>query len=100
MPDDIDWLVLGDFNLIRYPENRIRPGGNINNMFAFNEALSKLRLLEQPLYGQRYTRTNKQERPLLQRLDWFLHPPHGQLNSQVQKSQPYLETSQTMCHVW
>jgi exonuclease III len=29
MPDEIDWLVVGDFNLIRGPENRNRPGGDI-----------------------------------------------------------------------
>lgn len=29
MPDDVDWLLLGDFNLIRRPENRNRPGGNV-----------------------------------------------------------------------
>lgn len=75
MPDTIDWLVLGDFNLIRYPENRNKPGGDVNNMLAFNEALSNLGLLELPLHGQRYTWTNKQEHPLLQQLDWFFTSP-------------------------
>lgn len=75
MPDTVDWLVLGDFNLIRYPENRNKPGGDINNMFAFNEALSNLGLTELPLHGQKYTWTNKQDHPLLQRLDWFFTSP-------------------------
>jgi hypothetical protein len=40
-------------------------------MFAFNEAISKLRLVELPLKGFKYTWTNKQHSPLLERLDWF-----------------------------
>lgn len=36
MPDTIDWLVFGDFNLIRSPQNRNKTGGDVNNMLAFN----------------------------------------------------------------
>ena len=32
MPMDCDWLLTGDFNLIRYPDDRNREGGNINEM--------------------------------------------------------------------
>lgn len=46
MPDSVDWLVMGDFNLIRHPENRNKPGGDFNNMFAFNQALSNLGLIK------------------------------------------------------
>jgi hypothetical protein len=60
MSDDIDWLVVGDFNLIRKPSHQNRPGGNIQEMLKFNEALSNLRLEELPLQGQWYTWTNKQ----------------------------------------
>lgn len=66
MPNDIDWILLGDFNLIRYPHNRNKLGGGVNLMLAFNEAISNLRLTELPLNGQKYTWTNKQENPLLQ----------------------------------
>jgi hypothetical protein len=27
MPIDVDWIILGDFNLIRKPEDRNKPGG-------------------------------------------------------------------------
>lgn len=37
----------------------------------FNEAISKLGLVELPLKGKRFTWTNKQFSPLLERLDWF-----------------------------
>jgi len=32
MPDEMEWLVVGDFNLYRKPEDRNRPGGNISDM--------------------------------------------------------------------
>jgi hypothetical protein len=31
MPDDMDWLVLGDFNFIRKPSDRNKPGGRGEN---------------------------------------------------------------------
>lgn len=55
MPDDSNWLVLGDFNYIRYPSNRNRAGGNLNDMLIFNEAISSLGLLEIPLKGRAFT---------------------------------------------
>ena len=45
MPPDIDWLVVGDCNLIRRPEARNREGADPNEMFAFNEAINKLALM-------------------------------------------------------
>lgn len=62
---------MGDFNLIRRPEDRNREGADPNEMFAFNEAINKLGLVELPLYGRHFTWTNKQFSPLLKRLDWF-----------------------------
>lgn len=71
MPDDVDWLVVGDFNLYRNPADRNRPGADISDMLMFNEAISAPGLVELPLKGQRFTWTNKQFTPLLERLDWF-----------------------------
>jgi hypothetical protein len=71
MPDETKWLVVGDFNLIRTPQNRNKPRGSISKMFAFNEAISSLSLVEIPLKGCKYTWTNKQQDPVLERLDWF-----------------------------
>lgn len=69
MPDDCNWLVLGDFNYIRYPSNRNREGGNINDMMVFNETISSLGLLEIPLKGRAFTWSNMQGAPLLEKLD-------------------------------
>ena len=71
MPQEVNWLLAGDFNLIRKPEDRNKPGGDISEMFAFNEAFSTLGVVELPLFGKRFTWTNKQLSPLLERLDWF-----------------------------
>lgn len=71
MPEEISWLIMGDFNLIRRPEDRNKEGGDPQEMFLFNEAISNLGLVEIPLQGRRFTWTNKQTEPLLERLDWF-----------------------------
>ena len=71
MPDDLAWLIIGDFNLYRKPEDRNRAGGNVGDMLLFNNAISALGLVEIPLHGRKFTWTNKQHPPLLERLDWF-----------------------------
>ena len=71
MPPEIDWLIVGDFNLIRKPEDRNKEGAGVHEMFLSNDAISKLGLTELPLHGSQYTWTNKQLQPLIERLDWF-----------------------------
>jgi exonuclease III len=68
--DDLDWIVLGDFNLMRSPSNRNRDGGNIQEMFMFNEAISALGLNEVEIVGRKYTWSNQQSPPLLEKIDW------------------------------
>jgi hypothetical protein len=65
------WLFLGDFNFIRSEQNKNRPGGNVNDMFLFNELIDHLGLLELPLKGRAFTWSNMQQNPLLEQLDWF-----------------------------
>lgn len=71
MPDEVDWIILGDFNLIRKPEDRNKPGGSMTEMHMFNEAISLLGLNEIVLQGRKYTWSNMQPSPLLEKLDWF-----------------------------
>ena len=63
MPNDHDWLLIGDFNLIRKPEDRNRPGGNTSEILLFNETISSLGLVKIPLHGKRFTWANKQNPP-------------------------------------
>jgi hypothetical protein len=69
------WVLGGDFNLIRGPENRNKPGGHLGEMNLFNEAISDLDLIDIPFSGRNYTWSNMQEDPLLVKLDWILTSP-------------------------
>jgi hypothetical protein len=33
------WMIICDFNLIREPNDRSRPGGDTNNMLLFNSVI-------------------------------------------------------------
>jgi hypothetical protein len=55
LSEDINWLLVGDFNLIRKPSDHNKPGGNVQEMFKFNEVISNLRLEEFPLQGHKST---------------------------------------------
>ena len=52
MHEEVDWLILGGFNLMRRPADRNKPGGDANEMLLFNEAISALGLVELPLYAE------------------------------------------------
>jgi hypothetical protein len=39
IPADNDWLIVGDFNLIRSPSDRNKPSGNLNEMLAISASL-------------------------------------------------------------
>jgi hypothetical protein len=40
MAQDVDWLIVGDFNLLRGPNNINKPGGIVQEMLLFNEVIS------------------------------------------------------------
>ena len=65
-----NWVLGGDFNLIRSPENRNKPGGDLGEMNLFNEMISDLDHVEIPFSGRNYTWSNMQSDPLLVKLDW------------------------------
>lgn len=71
MAEEIKWLIVANFNMIRSPENRNKAGGNIQEMLKFNDAISIFHITGIPLKACKYTWTNKQLNPLLKRLDWF-----------------------------
>lgn len=71
MPDDIDWMIVGDFNLMRKQEDRNKEGGDLNEMFLFNDAISALGISEIVQQGRKYTWSNMQPSPLLQKIDWI-----------------------------
>jgi len=68
--DEDLWLILGDFNLYRYPENRNKEGANVSDMFLFNNTISYMGWTEIPVQGNKFTWSNMQSSPLLEKLDW------------------------------
>jgi hypothetical protein len=64
MPARTNWLILGDFNLIRKIEDRNKPSGDLNDIFNFNAAISQLGIVEIALKGRKYTWSNMQPSPL------------------------------------
>jgi exonuclease III len=73
--EDKLWIFLGDFNMIRYPENCNKQGGDPIRMLNFNAVISQLGLQEIPLRGQAFTWSNMQHLPLLEKLDWCFVSP-------------------------
>lgn len=69
MAPEVDWMILGDFNLIRKIEDRNKPGGDLAEIFRFNAAISHLGINEIVLQGRKYTWSNMQPSPLLEKLD-------------------------------
>lgn len=64
-----DWLLLGDFNYPRSPDNRNKPGGDVQDMFTFNDFIRTQELIELPIKGRSFTWSNMQQDPLLEQLD-------------------------------
>jgi hypothetical protein len=63
------WVVIGDFNLTRAPEDKNNGRFNVAEANCFNELVNALCLLEIPLSDPAYTWSNKRDDPTLVRLD-------------------------------
>lgn len=61
-------------------EDTNKAGVDMNDIFIFNDIISSLGLLEIPLKGRRYTWSNMQQNPLLERLDWVFTSASWTLN--------------------
>jgi hypothetical protein len=57
-----------------------KSGGDVSFMLLFNEAISAQGWAEIPLQGRKFTWSNKQQSPLLERLDWFFSSCSWTLN--------------------
>ena len=58
MHPDVDLIVMGDFNFVRDPQDRNRPGGDVNDILLFHEAISNLSQIELPMKGRKYSWSN------------------------------------------
>jgi hypothetical protein len=62
---------LGDFNLIRSPDNRNKGGGNPNEMMLFNDLILHLDLIDISFQGRNFSWSNMQYNALLEKLNWL-----------------------------
>lgn len=65
----IAWLVLGDFNLIRFPYEKNNPNFDSVRAAAFNSLVNSLSWFELPLSDRLFTWSNKRSPLTLARLD-------------------------------
>ena len=69
IPPEENWLLIGDFNFIRSLDNRNLLGGDINDIFLFNEVIGHLDLMELLIKGRSFTCSNMEQIPPLEQLD-------------------------------
>jgi hypothetical protein len=63
------WILLGDFNLVRCPEDKSNGQVNASLVGAFNQTIQVILVSEIPLSDRRFTWSNHQACPILARLD-------------------------------
>jgi hypothetical protein len=73
---DLPWVLLGDFNMLRDPDETTVANLNLQYMTDFNQLISDLNMNELPLIGRTYTWSNKCSAPSFSKLDRTLLSSH------------------------
>jgi hypothetical protein len=63
------WIILGDFNLMRYSSDKNKCNFRQNEADIFNDTNNLLSLIELPLLDRAYTWSNNRQDPTLQKID-------------------------------
>lgn len=71
-PPQSPWLLIGHFNLIRFPNEKNNNNFRRSEADAFNDTIDQLALIELPLLDRQFTWSNKRPSPTLVRLDRVL----------------------------
>lgn len=61
IPNNDDWLLVGDYNFIRSTQNRNKPGRDSNDILLFNDIIRSHELIEIPLKGRSFTWSSMQD---------------------------------------
>lgn len=63
------WCLFGDFNIIRYPTERLGCSSFSSAMFKFSDFIAKHSLVDLPLEGGEFTWFCDSDRPSMSRID-------------------------------
>jgi hypothetical protein len=74
--NDLPWILLGDFNIIRELSDTVAVNPNTHSMLAFNTLIADLELQKLTLFGRQYTWSNKRLTPSFSKLDRILLSKH------------------------
>jgi hypothetical protein len=71
----LPWCIGGDFNVVRYPNERLKGGSLTSAMWAFTDFINELGLIDLPLIGGNYAWSSNPTRPAMSSLYRFLVSP-------------------------
>ena len=70
---DVPWCLGGDFNVVRFPSERVSASNFSPLMYEFSDFIFSNGLIDIPLTGGNYTWSNNREVSSLSRIDRFLY---------------------------
>lgn len=71
--DSENWLIVGDFNLVRWPQENSNYYRPTREMSAFNSFIEQRNLIDSPLSNGSYTWTDFRNPPTHTKIDRFLY---------------------------
>lgn len=84
------WIVLGDFNLMRFSTDKNNNNFRQNEADSFNDTINSLSLIELPLLDRAFTWSSNRQNPTLQKidrafinLDWANTFPNSSISSRT-----------------
>jgi len=99
IPSDpnIPWMIIDDFNMIRYPEEKNNSNFRASEAAAFNDYINTECLIELPLLDRSYTWSNQRVEPTLERIDrafinttWDASMPNTTLSSLTRRTSDHV----------
>ena len=96
-PADVPWILIGDFNMIRFPHEKNNTNFHPHEANAFNDFVNDTCLIELPLLDRAFTWSNKRSSPTLERLDrafinlaWDAVFPNSTLSSMTRRTSDHV----------